>query len=708
MLFYFYDFFFFLLFLFNFFFLITKFFAFFLRFVKFCFRVILRINNQVYFFFFNRLSFFFLCGFPILLPDESTYYLFSFLYDFFFFSYLFLLKPLAGFLCFFFYYLVIFFFSFFSFLLLHKFFSLFFFSFFIVMVIVLGFFLFFIFYLILNFLFFLMSKFFGSSIPSFFILSKDFVSVEEEDLWISSNIFYLDFKIIEAERFNIKLKVSEISVFFTLIDLFFDTQKINLEYLRYSNDLNNAQNYIDRRKFFKQYSDTSSRFNLNREFNKLREQQKLGNFMLNPLKSEFFGLNFLHFYKKVFKSSFLISENSHLFRKKESLKIKQARNRNFQFSVKKNFYKTNLNSRIASSLLNARLSRNSFNDVVFLKSLKIHRDRVKEKDIILKNITNSLSSSKFRPNSRLLKFFWFSFPGYLFKFNYFVFFFNWFLASPSIFFKKCWYRFLFFLYSFFDPAITPSFQFSKKFFKFKDFSVTDRKNIDLSFFRLIESFFFVFQDAPNNNLKNDFNQQFFGITDISTQEVKKSSQKDLKKQFKNKRDYYKISRKPFTSSYIRLISSNNGLNFINDYTSSFMLQNPNLRLIDLHKILEYFYFIILSDSDFFENVTFAAKVAVLKEKYGEAIVNDLLSTGDHKQAKHVNFQLSAENSFLPLQSVSSKDGIKSLSDSDGLSKTSIFNNKKDSIKEKFKYKSFKFSPTISTFSRQLLLSFYFR
>ncbi len=63
------------------------------------------------------------------------------------------------------------------------------------------------------FVFIFFDKIFRTPFAGLILFSKDFLAIEDEDLWISSNIFYLDSKIIQSDSMSIPLKVQDIDVF---------------------------------------------------------------------------------------------------------------------------------------------------------------------------------------------------------------------------------------------------------------------------------------------------------------------------------------------------------------------------------------------------------------------------------------------------------------------------------------------------------------
>jgi len=75
--------------------------------------------------------------------------------------------------------------------------------------------------------------------------------------------------------------------------------------------------------------------------------------------------------------------------------------------------------------------------------------------------------------------------------------------------------------------------------------------------------------------------------------------------------------------------------FSNQYNNLFEVF-PKIELLNLYKLVEYFYFVLINDRDLYETAEYSFIVSTLRERFGSAIVNDLLSTIDHKQAKKVS------------------------------------------------------------------------
>lgn len=74
---------------------------------------------------------------------------------------------------------------------------------------------------------------------------------------------------------------------------------------------------------------------------------------------------------------------------------------------------------------------------------------------------------------------------------------------------------------------------------------------------------------------------------------------------------------------------------------------PELNVLNTYQLLEYFYFAITQDIDFYEEALFDAKVSLLRDAYGQSIVKDLLSRSDHKQAAKVSVIMHVTDHVIP-------------------------------------------------------------
>lgn len=630
----------------------------------------------------------------LLLPDESTYYLFSLFFDIYMFFYLFLFKIFFEFFLYIVFCLIIYFFYFFSYLFFNKIFIIFFLCFFFIFIFFLDLFIFFVLFLCMNLFSILFYKLFQVPIAGLIFLSRDFVSIEEEDLWVSSNLFFLDFKIIQAEKLKEKLKIQEIDVFFTLVTLFFSNdQKFNFNYLSYINDLNFIRAKQDLRK--KSLPD-DSKTNLSNLLTLVRSGQDFENLQFKILESK--NKTIFNFYKKFFKSVFLYNESFHLRKKKKILKQKLIKNRSLYL------YKINRNKMLHSTqthksyLQNSRIILNNkylVNDLILSKIFQVYEKNPVQNNFLLKNL-----SSRQRINSNFLNFFWFSFPFYVFRANYLLFFFSSLFSFRTFYLQIKYFSFLVLqkLYFFFIPTNDFGNEKFKSFFNFRNFSVSSLKDSDFTFSRLF---------------KVALSLLFINITDedfsLNSLYDKTLDQKNSKKRRYIKQEQSRLFRKPNTVIFDRLSKHNNTI-FLNQYALNVYKKYPNLKILDLYKLLEYFYFVITNDSDFYENVTFASKVAVLKDKYGQAIVNDLLSSHDHKQAKNLILKTSQEYNSRTVKFSNSKN-LHYEEESEKKLQDEIFFEEDFDLADKkkiFKYKKIPFSPNISNFSKNLLLSYRYR
>lgn len=664
-------------------------------------------------------SSFFLISNLLLLPDESTYYLFSIFYDFYFFCYLFLFDFLINFALYLYFGFLIFFISSFKFLFFGEFFCIYFFYIVFILFLFLDFLILFVFIFCLNIIIYFFDKIFRTPFAGLILFSKDFLAIEDEDLWISSNIFYLDSKIIQSDSMSIPLKVQDIDVFFTLVTLFFDTPKTNIDYFQYTLDLNNLKKDRDTKKYFRK-SRNRSVFNFAKELDKLRSKQHLNKSDLSNSGGDN-SIQLFKFYKKFFKSVGLSFESLHLKRKKRLLISKRFKTRNLHLLNSRSSIKVK-SQRLESAISAVPQNENLLNDLVLLKVLRSSKtfNNRREVPLIKSNI------KEFRGNSRFLNFFWFSFPFYLYHANYFISFLNSLIVGQSFFIKRIYYKCFYFFYSLGYWANNPSSYIRQTFFNYKDFSVLDRKQSDFSFSKLLDSYLFILLGDKSSDKEKEAqldvdNEKVNNLSknnpdSVGDKKSKKQKQLDKsKKKRKTKRDYKRFLRKPFTSEYVRANSKKN-FTFVNEYDLVFYKKYPDLRVLDLYKVLEYFYFVITNDLDFYESVTFAAKVAVLRDKYGQTIVSDLLSKEDHKQAAKVSVQMHYTASTLPYFDDSKEDGLDindDIKESEHIKEVNVSNvmdveREKAAIKKKFRFKTTQMSSDISIFSKNLLLSYRYR
>lgn len=655
-----------------------------------------------------------------VLADESvSYSLFSIFRDVYFFIYVCSSNLFFSYFIYYLYFFFVFFLVFLKFLVFERFSCILFFSLFFSLFILFDFFVVFLFFFILNFFLFFLEKLFKQRLASLFLFSKDFLCLEDEDLWVSSTILYFDDKLIEFENVYVRLKTHEIDVFHTLLHLFFDVHKTNVQYAKYTIDFDLLEMHkIERRKYFRKISSSFTD-----QLADLRSKQNSAALInMDKTRLEF---RFFNFYKLFHKLNFMYVESKHLRKKKFLLRNKQIKNRNFKFSHLKSQQKF-VTSNISDIFSDFSQKQNLSNESVRLKSfLRFYTSPQRDESLFFVP-----AHKNFRTNSRFLRFFWFSFPVYLFRVNYFV---SWVvLLFSRRYFPILSERFIDKLYSaiysWVDPSLEPSDYVRQTFLNSKDFSLYWKKGYQ--YFSSFDQFLSFVSFAIENEI-SDINKDVpvSESEDLDSSALEKSEQKEdlllfqksayeqrskrtVKSKFnkatkirKSRRKNRLIRRKPLTSRYIWMNTRRKYL-FLNSYSFQLYKKYPDLKLIDLYKLLEYFYFVLVNDSDFYQNVDFAAKVALLKDKYGSAIVNDLLSKDDHRQARAVSMQLhvsSDDNLTIPqFESGGSSNSseFSSLEPDIGASVSDV-----SDIKSKFKLGSHEITPNVSLFAKNLIHSY---
>lgn len=607
-----------------------------------------------------------------MLSDETTYYAFLSLFDFFFFLQIIGWFKIFYFIGFYLFYFFIFSFSYFYFIC----YSI------IIVFLVFGLFFCLFFYLSL-FLFFLFSwglnifdSFFHTKLTNLIFLSKDIVALEDEDLWISSNFFYFDDKIIMSKDFKTSLSSNEIEAFSTLIHFFFNLPLKDSNYRFFSNELSifrNA-NILKSRKFKKLSSGSFSSIKIPLKKKKSRSKSK---FRSNKyVKLAFKNINNSTFSskprlknKRLLPSSFFYF----LFRlfnfyspSKRTLKLQNKiyRRKNFEFfkfKTESNISKSTLNySKLAyfkSSISQSSNSKNLNDSIILSKYLQYKnfgkiRLKYSEKfsPVLFSSFRNNPVYSHKPVLSRFRKFFWFSFPFYVLQVNSFV---RLGIVSYTIqllqgFVSKIIYVIFFLLGEpFLD--INPLFLYT-----FKDYKPMQKKLNFLKFLRF---------DNDNSKLFSDLLNFQDGISQSPVDKDKKAPLRDikqaakkkkletpkkklkLKRRKKKKKNLKYFKRKPGHTRKDYLIA-NNRYRFDNNYNIAGR-RFPELNVLNTYQLLEYFYFAITQDIDFYDEAIFDAKVSVLRDAYGQSIVKDLLSRGDHKQAAKVSVIMHVTDHVIP-------------------------------------------------------------
>jgi hypothetical protein len=589
------------------------------------------------------------------------------------------------------------------------------------------FFIVFLFFFILSFASFFLEKLFRQRLASLFLFSRDFLCLEDEDMWVSSNILYFDDRLVESENVYVRLKIHEIDVFYTLMALFFDVHKTSALYSKYNVDFallemrkNEKKKYF--RKTYSSFVDQVSDLRLKQNSSALTD--------IDKIRLEF---SLFNFYKLFHKLNFLYIESEHLRKKKFLLRNKQIRNRNLRFLRLKS--RTTFATLNVSDIFSGFSQKQSLsNEFVRMKGFLRFYAFPKQNEFLffMPNRRN------FRYNSRFLKFFWFSFPVYLFRFNYVIFWMT--LVFSRRFFRVLIGKFLerlyLSIYSWADPLLEPGEYVRQTFFNFRDFSLYWKKGS--SFFVSFDQFlsFMLFaieneisgsnkdvplsepEDVDSLDFEKKMEQREDNVLLFQRYAFEQRSKRVVRLKFgkaakvrKSRRKYKFAQRKPCTSRYVWMNTRRKYL-FLNKYSLHLYRKYPDLKLVDLYKLLEYFYFILVNDSDFYQNVEFAAKVALLKDKYGSAIVNDLLSKDDHRQARNVSMQLHvASNDELGIPKFengvsSSSSSVSGFSYLDSGTDTSVSVSGVYDVKSKFKLGSCEITPNVSLFAKNLIHSYH--
>lgn len=762
-------------------------------------------RNLIYFVFFFKevLKFFNLCIsrkcsklklsfnlvlFPFSLwSDEITYYFFFLFYDLFFFS------NLINFNFFFLpHYLFFIFFSFAqtyfgNFIFSFYFFVLFLFGIFLLGYSFLMFSLFIFISLVMNFYDFL----FRSKIAGLFLFSRDFLSLEDEDLWICSNMFYFDNRVIESRDFKIPMTSDDIEVFSTIIRMFFDIPLKSSEYYNFSTQLflfkDDFRKHLDKKRdkgisiLDELYSKANSTKRLSAKlssfFSLFLSKDSLNyskvntiNFYLRKsLSSKIYYPSFFNFFFHLINFSIPNLKSNKLDKLKEIKLKNQYRKFRKKFFIKKNFTFSKVNSsNLANSLDQRILFERKINNRTNFINVK-NRKTFLEQYFSIKDSLEFFSSSRkfsvsafsyFRNSTlynelnnkvklqRFRRFFWISFPFYILEiYNLFnLFFFNSkILVILYSFYKSLLSKFLYVLFWLFGDEfpsdINPLFDYkvsnynpsvklqklNNNFFTFLKTKSPDFQSVS----RIFQSFFnfdsyFIKLDEDENDQSRikksnnfiispdslvddlqiilDSNSQFTTRTRRILQKLKNEISEEREVRFLNF-----LNRKSGVVQKQNLVFANKYY-FSNKYNSKSSFYHPRIELLDFYKLLEYFYFVLTNDINFYENAQFNAKVEILKQKYGQAIVSDLLDSKDHKQAKKVSVQLHVVDHIEKDQIIN----VSNTPQSDNVNDTMINDNpskEEFSIKNSFKSKRkivSKSKSNVDNFVDDLILSYKYR
>jgi len=553
--------------------------------------------------------------------------------------------------------------------------------------------------------------------------------LEEEDLWISCNLFYFDQRISESAELYLPVKDSDVEVFSTLLSLFFKFpyKSFNVDYFSFSKVLqhsifgNNSSLYNFEQNIIEPYTKPVLAKNSISSFGtyfKLFSVFEGGPFLQFEFKkSDFF------FIRKLFKSLFLY--------RGKSLKAYRKR-RKFFLRVSKR-----------SNPFGSRILLHNFRSFFGLKNMHSHENFVLSnfaqsrkpssnfptffREVSLKHTSFDRTS---RMESRFLKFFWISFPFYFLPFQKFFFNFfpnynfqNFFFFISKI--RLCLNNFLNFFFvghrqvfvlNFFpflqkkgvlsnlrnfSNKLSGKFQAERQpsevlpnfiqFSNFKNYTggFVQQKNQDI-FDVLNVNRVGVLDDLRRLNIsvpRSNFKGTVFSKEKTSKRFTEKEKKDDAQEQIKKTYRNTKVFIKAFHDKRILresnnllelsgILQGNNPISFLTKKTIQYkrFLRRPNLRIrsswiirsrfffptvynnanplkykvpfLDLVKLLEYFYFVLGNDRDLFDNAVYSLIVSTLKERFGDAIVSDLLSRQDHKQARKVSVVLHINEHIL--------------------------------------------------------------
>jgi len=106
----------------------------------------------------------------------------------------------------------------------------------------------------LSFSLYLVENIFKTPVAGLVLLSREFMALEDEDLWVSSNIFYFDWQIQNSKDFQVPLRAKETRIFMTLLRLFFDEPLRSLQYSVFAGELTDFRNrqrvkFLERNRF---------------------------------------------------------------------------------------------------------------------------------------------------------------------------------------------------------------------------------------------------------------------------------------------------------------------------------------------------------------------------------------------------------------------------------------------------------------------------
>lgn len=630
-------------------------------------------------------------------------------------------------------------------------------------------------YLVLFFMFFcvasglyLVDIIFKGPIAGLVLLSREFMSIEDEDLWISSNIFYMDLQIKKTKEFILPLKTKEIEAFVTLIKLFFDEPLRDLQYGIFSGALTEFRRsqragFLERRR---------SRGLLRglvpkRKFRRFKKHKRSGitNVLLESQQDQFFDKTGLiiphskeekHFYKFVIQNLrfYYIKPPTKKKRRKRLIlfkhRIKKQQILSLRFKDRAAFSKK-LNSVQGLSFSTDKILPLINDSLTHMQPQVLRNDLVKPYLVPRVNLKNFIFGRNYEEMlynqypkiPRFRRFLWFSLPFYLSLTN------SWFLFIYSLnslrrFFKAVgdWLgaKFLGIFFAIFEDSWAMG--------QFRTRNYSPRQLTLIQFLRLNNLSFVPLWDNPEDQddspvaltqqteiafstemppkFSSQFNRSKFkkrqeqaketnskkGSKTAESKTDKKESEKVKQKKKLKKKAYRKRLRRKRGTTRKNFLVARQRYHFSNVSNVS-NIKSPELRLLDLYKLLEYFYFVLTNDSDFYEVMMFSAKVALLRDKYGQAIVSDLLEKSDHKQASKISviMHVTEDVNINNLSQTLKTQTIEVVEPNHPVavdSNTGALDWAKKQKRHTFKINQGKMPPHVSRFSRDLLLSYRYR
>jgi hypothetical protein len=614
------------------------------------------------------------------------------------------------------------------------------------------------------------------------LLSREFLALEDEDLWISSNIFYMDMQIKKAKDFVVPLKVKEIEAFMTLTRLFFDEPLRDLQYNVFSNELSEFRHF--QRKGFvqrKRMRELIRGLTPKRKFTRFKKHKRGGAIraLVESQQDQFLDKTSLTFSQFALEKRFykFLTRNLKFYylrppverkRLKRAIlfknRIKKQRTLSLRFKDRANFSQK-FNSVRGLNLTTNQLLPSINESAIYMQPQILRNDfvkpylipRVNLKDFIFGTGYDKAPYSQSVKIPRFRRFLWFSLPFYLSEVSsrsaviysltslrrFLLIAGNWsrskFLSPFFAIFEDSWAMGQFRIRNY-SPKQMSLWQFLKlnnlSFVPFGDNPEDTDDSSPTSGVGLVQQSQNLLTDEASSSkltskfkrgkVKKEQNQSKTKKTRSeknakspgSKKEKKENEKVKQKKRLKKKAYRKRLKRKRGTTRKNFLISRQR-YHFSN-ISNVAGLYGPELRLLHLYKLLEYFYFVLTNDADFYEVAMFSAKVASLRDKYGQAIVADLLERADHKQALKVSVIMHVSD---VTETIDATDAVKNIEIPSPITPGDIHTNLfTDTIdlssslsspggarsRHGFRTNMIKTSPSVANFSRDLILSHRYR